>query len=43
MCQRNQKSMMLEAFKGESKLGGSFTPKQRLNPMAMSLYPEKSK
>lgn len=34
---------MLEAFKGESKLGGNRTPKQRANPRAMSVYPEKSK
>ena len=37
MCQRSQKSMMLEAFSGESKFGGSRMPNNRASPRAMSV------
>ena len=37
MCQRSQKSMMLDALSGELKFGGSLMPKNRPSPSAMSV------
>ena len=43
MCQRRQKSMMLRAWYGELKFSGSTMFSMSARPMAMSVYPEKSK
>ena len=43
MCHRRQKSTMLRAWYGESKFSGSTMLSMSARPMAMSVYPEKSK